>query len=300
MISDLSSVLRRRGLEPQRTGDIGRTLYPHDNWQRILERHGQFKYHEYFPREFTSHYLDRFGKASFRKMIRRLLRDGRQFVETEELRKIAGGSTVDYLTYLERTLLIEQEGNQVRLTREICDIGASLEHYVAMLCERELRGAAEWGVLLENLPRSGGDYDVLAWLEPSLVYVECKSARPSNIGESELREFLQRSFELAPDLAILLIDTDTDLTSFVNDKINPIIREEFGIEEEGFMSVKEHGDYPRVFFGAFRIYVINSKKSILGQLRRCLQLYYAHSKAASFYGGPPESVNFTRTLVRDD
>lgn len=300
MISDLKSVLRRRGLEPQRTGDLARTLYPHDNWQKIMERHGQFKYHEYFSGEFIIHYMARFEKASFRKVIRQLLRDGRQFVEIEELRRIAGRSTEDYLTYLDRTLLIEREGTRVRLTREINDIGASLEHYVSVLCERELRGASEWSVLLANLPRSGGDFDVLAWLEPSLIYVECKSARPSHISEAEIREFLQRSVELAPDLAILLIDTEDDLTQFVNRRINSVIRQEHCIEDDSDQWITERNDYPRVFYGPRNIYVINSRYTILAQLRRCLQHYYAHVKHGSFYSDDEDhQPNYTGRSLQD-
>ncbi len=299
MISDLTSVLRRRGLEPKRMGDPSRTLYPQDTFRSIREAHDDLTYREYFPGEFISHYLQRFGKGSFRKLVRRLLRDGRQFVDVEELEAIAGGSTADYLTYLERTLLLERQGSQVRLTRDINDIGTSLEHYVAQICERDLRGAAEWGVRLENLPRSGGDFDVLAWLEPSLMYVECKSARPREVDNTEIREFLQRSLELAPDLAVLLIDTDDDLTPFVMDRINPIIRHALKISDKTYQPIQHQIAYPRVFHGFLRVYVINTNSSILGQLRKCLQHYYANVKGVSHWAFD-ETPNFTGHSVRDD
>jgi len=303
MISDITSVLRRRGLEPKRTGDITKALFPEENLREILFKHGQFDYQKFFPGPFPGpaidQYVDYFGKTSFRKMIRLLLRGGRPYVEIDDLRQASGSSTTQYLELLERLLLIDREGSRVRLTRDIQDLGPSLEHYVAELCVRELRGSAEWGVLLENLPRSGGDYDVLTWLEPSLMYVECKSSPPSNIDDAQLREFLQRSVELAPDLAVLLIDTDTDLTSFVNDRINPIIREELGIDDGSYLPIEEHSDYPRVFHGFFRVYVTGSKKSILTQLRRCLQHYYAHVKGVARWE-LDKPANFTGIKVRDE
>jgi len=51
----------------------------------------------------------------------------------------------------------------------------------------------------------------LAGLSPTLLYVETKSSRPEEIEDTEIKHFLQRGVELAPDLAILLVDTDDDL-----------------------------------------------------------------------------------------
>ncbi len=304
MTSDIKSVLRRRGLEPKRLGNITDTLYPDDNWQRIMETHGQFKHPELLPSNMLETYMEYFGKASFRKMIRLLLRNGRQYVEIDRLSPASGASTESYLTFLERMLLIDRRGTQVRLTREIANLGPSLEHYVAELCERHLRGSAEWGVLLENVPRSGGDYDVLAWLEPSLIYVECKAtSRTANIEDRELREYLQRSVELAPDLAILLIDTDEKLDKFVECRINPILRESVDTRAIANHEISLHPDYPGIFFGFSRIYVTNSKKTILSQLQKCLQHYYAHVKGLAMWSKPylsQESINFTNAPLRQE
>ncbi len=184
----------------------------------------------------------------------------------------------------------------MRLTRPVDNIGPSLEHYVAQLCIRELRGSAEWGVTLEGLPRAGGDYDVLAWLDPSLVYIECKTAYLEQISEEELRHFLQRGAELAPDLAILLLDTDLDPRGFVEGKLNPILRGALGwTKPEGPIFAQQ--DYPGVFFGHRWVYVTTSHKAIVRQLRRCLQHYYARVRWQSFYSG--DSPNFL-TAPRQD
>lgn len=307
MISDITSVLRSRGLEPKKTGDITKALFPGENLREILLAHGQFDYQKFFPGPFPGpaldQYVDYFRKTSFRKMIRLLLRGGRPYVEIGDLEQASGSSTTEYLEFLERLLLIAREGSMVRLKRDIQDLGPSLEHYVAELCVRELRGSADWGVLLQNLPRSGGDYDVLAWLEPSLMYVECKTARPGNIEERELREFLQRTVELAPDLAIFLIDTDENLDGFVENRINSLLGQAIDVRGIANQPLRSHPDYPGIYFGFSRIYVTNSKKTILKQLQKCLQHYYAHVKGLALWSKPylsNRSINFTNTPLHED
>ena len=51
----------------------------------------------------------------------------------------------------------------------------------------------------------------MAWLPRTLLYVETKSSRPEEIEDTVIKHFLRRGVELAPDLAILLVDTDDDL-----------------------------------------------------------------------------------------
>ena len=73
----------------------------------------------------------------------------------------------------------------------------------------ELHESAAWSVKLAEVPY--GNFYVLAWLPPTVLYVETKSYRPEEIEDTEIKHFLQRGVELAPDLAILLVDTDDDL-----------------------------------------------------------------------------------------
>lgn len=263
----------------------------------VLQALGQFEFVTYFRPEPIVPYLDRFGKSSFRKVVRMLLRNDRSWEPVDVLARTAGDALDDYLDFLTRLQILERREGAVRLTRPLDNMGPSLEHYVAQLCVRELRGSAEWGVTLERLPRAGGDYDVLAWLDPSLLYVECKSGLPSNIDESQIREFLQRSVELAPDLAILLVDTQDDLAGVVDGLINPILRGALGHKKETG-PILPQTEYPRVSFGFRRFYVTNCNPSILVQLQRCLQHYYAHVKGTASWSDEP--ANFLNTPVRDE
>lgn len=141
----------------------------------------------------------------------------------------------------------------------------------------------------------GGDYDVLAWLAPLLVYVELKSSRPSAITEGEIANFLERGQELAPDLAIFLVDTRDDLAELLM-RFSQIMTaakgKADGKPEESrrvdHLWIRPQAEYPGLSFGYWRFYVTNSSPNILKQLRRCLQHYHARVKSAAFLGAPGE------------
>ena len=88
-------------------------------------------------------------------------------------------------------------------------VGPTLEWYVADVLKTDYEGSSEWSVKLTG--GRYGDYDVLGWLPPTLVYVETKSSDPRDVSDGELKNFLQRGVELVPELAILMVDTDDDL-----------------------------------------------------------------------------------------
>jgi hypothetical protein len=281
------SVLRRRGHVITLRQDPVALLLP-------LER-------EDIDFESVSDFWALFGKSSFRKTLRRLLTARGGLVDIDSLASVAGKSATQYVAFLEELAVAEVKGRQARLTRHVDNIGPTLEAYLAHLCRAELAGTAEWGVRLEHVSH-GGDFDVLAWLDPTLVYVEAKSSSPASLSESELRHFLQRSVELAPDLAILLIDTTDDLTPLLDrltEIMVPVVRRSSGIGDESWRPdrnfVRPVEGYPGVNHGYFRIYLTHSDPSIVTQLRRCLLHYHARVKGHSMWGGPP--VDFVTDWV---
>ncbi len=285
----LEAVLRRRGHRVTATGDVRRILFPEERIGEVLEQyrtiHGDVRFQELIRPGIRERYHALYGQASFRKLARRLVLAGGKLVRVKSLRENAGDRVDEYLEFLEALDVVDFTAAGVRCTRALDNLGPSLEHYVARLCVLDLLGTSEWGVHLEGLPHAGGDYDVLAWLSPALVYVECKSARPDAIGEEELRHFLQRHVELAPDLAILFVDTGDDLGALV-DRLNSIVRPVMenhpppaivmvgGDAAPG--EIVQQGDYGGVWFGAdLVVSVTNAHPSIMTQLRRCLQHYHA-------------------------
>ena len=236
--SSLEATLRRRGHRIQQTGNPARVLFPRENLQAALDILGQQGYEEYFGLEFIVPYLDLFGHYSIRKTARRHVRAHNKVLTNEQLEDTAGTRADEYIELLSNLQILESTTTYHRLTRRIDNIGPSLEHYIAELLTREFWGTAEWGVILEGLPWSGGDYDVLAWLEPCLVYVECKSSRLSEISESEIFHFFQRWEELGPDLAVFLVDTDDRLNDQLLDKFDNVITRAQGLNDgkRGFFS----------------------------------------------------------------
>lgn len=238
-----------------------------------------------------------FAKSSFRKFARHLTSHN-GVSKTSDLRKIAGEETANYIQYLCDLGVAEASDKQIILKRQIDNIGATLEWYVADVCQRQFEGSSAWSVKLGDMHY--GDYDVLAWLPPALLYVETKSSRPEEIEDTEIKHFLQRGVELAPDLAILLIDTDDDLEesgflSRIFELMLPTITSgdrttvsELRHNREPF--IRPQRGYSGISWGYRRYYVTNTKPSIEAQLRKCLRHFNARVKDTMFVGGPP--VNF--------
>jgi len=286
-IDPVDAVLRRRGHVVTGTGNEGQVLAPIDTSHMGT----------YGPSPALRAYLAAFGGSTFRKLARRLIGAHGLAVPLTELAKIAGDGTPAYVDILVALGVARRQAEDVLLTRRPDNIGPSLEWYVAQLCETELCGSAAWGVQLADVA-VGGDYDVLSWLAPLLAYVELKSSRPSEISDGEIANFLERGEELAPDLAIFLVDTRDDLADLrarFFEVMAIAIGKAYGWAEESVKStppwIRPQEEYPGVSFGYRRFYVTNSHPSILKQLRRCLQHYYARVKGAAIVG-VPGAVNF--------
>lgn len=214
----IQAVLRRRGHVPSKADPVDQLLVP------AYQTRGSSGM---LPSP-VDDFRRLFAKDSFRKLAREIVMGQGTPVSLERLEGCAGRRAAEYVGVLEKLGAAQRTADSVRLVRRgIDNIGPTLEWYIADLCERELHGSASWAVHLEDL-RAGGDFDVLAWLSPALLYVEAKAKPRQDIRESELRNFLQRTNELAPDLTVLLIDTQDNLTDFlrwVMDVTTPIIRD---------------------------------------------------------------------------
>jgi hypothetical protein len=209
-----------------------------------------------------------FGSPSFRKLLRKLAADSRRAVPTHELEKIAGRKFLDHLKFLlDCGIVVEEDDARLRLAVSIDNIGGLLEWYVADLCERELCGSAAWSVRLEDIS-VGGDYDVIAWVEPALLYIEVKSSARAAISDHELRRFLQRGEELSHELAVLLIDTSDDLSVLLDRMTRamaPAIDAVSGIKDLSALPAKPYIrpqlSAPGINWGMRRFYVVGSRPS---------------------------------------
>jgi hypothetical protein len=158
-------------------------------------------------------------------------------------------------------------------------------------------------VKLDDL-QVGGDFDVLAWLEPALVYVEIKTARPNDVSDGEMRNFLQRDAELAPDLSILLVDTADRLDPLVdraNAIMTPLVARCSGITDPDWRpdppTLHAQPGHFGIVYGWRRIYLVNAHPSIPTVLRRCLRHYHQRVRGAAFWGG--REINFVTGEISD-
>lgn len=135
----------------------------------------------------------------------------------------------------------------------------------------------------------------MAFIDAVLLYIECKSGtrRPEEIEDSAIRNFLQRSQDLAPELAIMLVDTDSELDALV-DRFQaillPIQRTASNIRDLGWKPKKPFISrvvgFDKVFYGLLRVFVTYSQPSILHALQACLRYYHTYVKFVSFLVGP--------------
>jgi hypothetical protein len=149
------------------------------------------------------------------------------------------------------------------------NFGGTLEWFVAQVMEREFSSSAIWGVRLDHL-KSGGDYDVLSWVEGNLLYLEVKSSPPKHIEGSEIGSFLDRVEALRPNFAILLVDTELRM----KDKIVPLFGEELA-DKEVATGPEEAKPIRRLFDETFliqdQIFLTNSRPNLISNLARILR-----------------------------
>jgi hypothetical protein len=195
------------------------------------------------------------------------------------------------LTFFTACRIFEREGDAYRrgtAYAEIDNLGPTLEWYVARYYRWELQVPARHGVYLKEVP--SGDLDVVAFVLDAEIYVECKSGAPSQIGDGELRHFLQRAWEFNPEIALLLLDTTSPIPNNLIDRLNDIyyaLDTQEGMRGDG-TALHTPGEAPHLevqprygsslFWGARNIYVTNVRKSIIDSLMKVHRHYFGEAR----------------------
>jgi hypothetical protein len=145
---------------------------------------------------------------------------------------------------------------------------------MAEVLRREFSCPALYGLRCRG-SRYGGDYDVVALLEGSLLYLEVKSSPPKNIEGDEVHAFLARLKDLIPHLALFFVDTELRL----KDKIVSFFETELFA-----LGLRDNGNPPRIqkigdeiFFAPPRVYILGSKRSIAKNMGLCFHHHFTHS-----------------------
>jgi hypothetical protein len=220
-------------------------------------------------------FYDCFGDYTFRKLLRAIFFSPRTY---EELKSCCQDQKKldSHLEFMREQEIAVQEGDVWKKSfsyEQVSGIGPTLEWYVAEWFRLWLQSPARHGVTIKDLA-DGGDLDVVAFVDGKRIMVECKSGKPENIGETELRLFLRRAFEFGPEMAILLVDTEYSI-----DKPVEIMN---SLRSNGDL-LKSQDRHNSLYWGMHHIYAVNTRKSIAYSLSTVLQLYNSKIKYLSFY-----------------
>jgi len=216
-------------------------------------------------------HVDRFyrmmNRYSFRLFLREVIKHQEGFRKRDVARYATAEVTGGYVDFLSGVGLLAREGGTYRLGRRIKSFGETLEWFLAEVMRREFQTEALWGVKFRG-QRVGGDYDLIARVDGSLLYMEIKSSPPKQIYAPEVAAFLDRVEDLNPAVSIFFVDTELRM----KDKMVPMFEEELARRKSTPPPVAR---IEKELFGiGDRIFIINSKDSVLGNVEKVLAWHF--------------------------
>lgn len=217
-----------------------------------------------------------FGDNTFRKLLRHIFYH--KSCQFADLQRICSSEhkLQKYLTFMAEHQLVTTDHNGWHKGikyKHIDNIGPTLEWYVAEWFRSWLQVPARHSVAIKGVA-DGGDLDVVAFVDGIRVMVECKSGSPSQITETDIKLFLRRAADFNPEIAILLIDTESRIDQQV-DMLNRF--------RSGGDPLTAQDGHHGLFWGARHIYVINTRPSIGDALSAVLRLYYSKIRHIAFW-----------------
>jgi len=248
----------------------------------LLKRRG-FKIYKKEPsddllipeREFIDEYYEMLKKYSFRLFLRDAIKHQPLFTLQQVTRYATKEVTGEYIKYLAKIGLIVSDNDIYRLKKvPIKSFGETLEWFVAEIFKREFASEAVWGVKMKR-PGIGGDYDLLAKIDGSILYMEIKSSPPKQVYQKEVSAFLDRVYDLMPEIAIFFMDTELRM----KDKMVPMFEDELKIR---FSEPPEVNRLERELFEMQterpKIFIINAKDSIINNIEKVLSVYFRRTE----------------------
>ncbi|MBI4847841.1 MAG: hypothetical protein HY808_04585 [Nitrospirae bacterium] len=222
-------------------------------------------------RKYLGPYFEKLKRYSFRLFLRDVIKHQDFFTPETVTRYATKEVTAQYIDFLLKTGVIERlrEGYRIK-KRPVKSFGETLEWFVARLIQREFKAEAVWGVKFKR-PKVGGDYDIIAKIESSIVYMEIKSSPPKQIYNREVTAFLDRAEDLSPDISIFLDDTELRM----KDKIVPMFEAELQRRYKGPAPVERIER--ELFHISGKIFIINSKESIEANIGTALSFFWNKS-----------------------
>ncbi|MBI4698511.1 MAG: hypothetical protein HY758_06255, partial [Nitrospirae bacterium] len=149
----------------------------------LLERRG-FRIYKKEPSDdlllpsakYGSQYYDKLKKYSFRLFLRDVIKHQDFFILEKVTRYSTREVTSGYIDFLLKASIAEKSYGGYRLRkRPVKSFGETLEWFTAQLIRKEFHAEAIWGAKFKR-PKVGGDYDLLAKIDSSILYMEIKSS----------------------------------------------------------------------------------------------------------------------------
>ncbi len=224
-------------------------------------------------------YYRKLHKYSFRLFLRDVIKFQKGFTAAQVTHYATEKVTKEYISYLKNIKLVDKfpDRELFFLTRPVKSFGETLEWFFSEILKREFLMDSIWGIRFkrpaispEGEITAGGDYDVIAKFNNSILYAEIKSSPPKQIYQKEIKAFLKRIKTLSPELSIFFMDTELRM----KDKIVPMFEEElrnFFKEPPPVERIKKE-----IFHIANTLYIMNSKDSIIYNIEIVLSWYHKY------------------------
>jgi len=221
---------------------------------------------------FLEGFYEMMKRYSFRLFLRDVIKHQKSFRLEQVTRFATSEVTGEYLKYIRDIGLVEKISDGFRLSSgPIKSFGETLEWFVAEIFKREFSTEAIWGMRFKR-PLVGGDYDLIAKVDGSILYMEIKSSPPKQIYHNEISAFFDRVSDLLPEISIFFVDTELRM----KDKIVLMFEEELN---------RRYNDPPQVmrmekelFQIQDKIFIINGKDSIAANIEKVLCWYFRRNQ----------------------
>jgi hypothetical protein len=222
-------------------------------------------------KKYMARYYNKLKKYSFRLFLRDIIKNQDYIIPERVTRFATREVSVKYIDFLLMIGIIERYRNGYRLiNRPIKSFGETLEWFTAGLIKKDFQSTSSWGVKFKR-PKIGGDYDLVAKIDSSLLYMEIKSSPPKQIHDSEIKAYVNRVEDMSPEISIFFVDTE--LRMF--DKIVPMFEAEFKRRSGSEFSIERIEK--ELFHINNKIFIINSKHDISANIETVLNYFHTNS-----------------------
>jgi len=222
-------------------------------------------------KQFTGSFYEMLKKYSFRLFLRDVIKHQEFFRPENVTRYATAAVTSEYIEYLRDIGLIALISDGFHLMPgPIKSFGETLEWFIAEIFKKEFATEAIWGIRFKR-PNVGGDYDLIAKVDGSILYMEIKSSPPKQIYQNEISAFFDRTLDLSPEICIFFVDTELRM----KDKIVPMFYEEYkkrAVEPPEIMRMEKE-----LFQIRDKMFIINAKDSIAANIEKVLIWYFRRS-----------------------